>query len=95
MVGLVVAFAEDARFRFAGIASVEGSEPLAFLRAVAALRAALAVDLALWARAGEVRLQRVAAKTLEFELSVHLARQCEMKVDDGADVLLRQLWQLR
>jgi hypothetical protein len=28
-------------------------------------------------------------------LSVHLKRQCEMEVDDGADVLLRQLWQLR
>jgi hypothetical protein len=47
IVGLVVTFAEEARLRSAGIASVEGSEPLAFLRAVAALRAALAVDLAL------------------------------------------------
>jgi hypothetical protein len=47
MVGLVVTFAKDARLWPAGIASVEGAEPLAFLRAVAALRAALAVDLAL------------------------------------------------
>jgi hypothetical protein len=47
IVGLVVTFAEDARLRSPGIASVECSEPLAFLRAVAALRAALAVDLAL------------------------------------------------